>query len=239
MTIITMNEAPETDASAPPLVKEARVWRDNGWTARVIKNEDDEGWAAKMILDVEVEPVLVSPWTMGRDKKNPKPLDPAAFNTLVKTASEFRLRQEQQLHAAHHQGVTVNVQSERVTFPKKHSAVSMPKCKKCSMMLLEIESLRGEQLGWEAEAHWLAWPSVQLPGNGIELRLGVSTQTGALGQVLSQQSIGVVVDATLPSAVRIGKVHLHTGGLGQPLVLGHFSSLIIGLRPAQGGRRLA
>ena len=95
MTINTMNVAAETDTAAPALVKEARLWRDNGWTARVIKNEDDEGWAVEMILDGEVEPVLVGPWTMGRDKKNPKPLDASAFNTLVKTASEFRLRQEQ------------------------------------------------------------------------------------------------------------------------------------------------
>ena len=110
-----MNEAAETDAPAPTLVREARLWCNNGWTARVIKNEDDEGWAVEMILDGEVEPALVGPWTMGRDKKNPKPLDPAAFNTLVKTASEFRLRQEQQLRAAHHQSVTINAQSGQIS----------------------------------------------------------------------------------------------------------------------------
>jgi len=110
-----MDDAAETETTAPASVKEARVWRDNGWSARVIKNEDDEGWAVEMTLEGEVEPVLVGPWTMGRDKKNPKPLDPAAFNTLVKTASEFRLRQEQQLHAAHHQSITVNAQSGRIS----------------------------------------------------------------------------------------------------------------------------
>jgi hypothetical protein len=115
MTINTMDEAADTDSTAPAFVKEARLWRDNGWTARVIKNEDDEGWAVEMILGGEVEPVLVGPWTMGRDKKNPKPLDPAAFNTLVKTASEFRLRQEQQLRAAHHQSVTVNAQAGQIS----------------------------------------------------------------------------------------------------------------------------
>ncbi len=109
-----MDDAAESDFPATASVKEARVWRDNGWTARVVKNEDDEGWAVEMILEGEVEPVLVGPWTMGRDKRNPKPLDPAAFNTLVKTASEFRLRQEQQLHAAHHQSVTVNALSGQI-----------------------------------------------------------------------------------------------------------------------------
>ena len=53
-------------------VHEARRWVDNGWTARVIKNEDDDGWAVAMTRDGEREPALVGPWTMGRDKKNPK-----------------------------------------------------------------------------------------------------------------------------------------------------------------------
>ncbi len=60
-----------------------------------------------MIKDGEREPALIGPWTMGRDKKNPKPLDGNAFITLVKTASEFVRRHEQQLHASLHQSVTV------------------------------------------------------------------------------------------------------------------------------------
>jgi hypothetical protein len=79
---------------------EPRLWRDNGCTAQVIKNEDDEGWAVAMFKAGESEPALVGPWTMGRDKKNPKPLDVNAFNTLVKTASEVIRRHEQQLHAS-------------------------------------------------------------------------------------------------------------------------------------------
>jgi hypothetical protein len=90
------------------------LWRDNGWTARVIKNEDDEGWAVEMIKDGEAEPALVGPWTMGRDKKNPKPLDVAAFNTLVKTAAEVLRRHEQQLHAQQHRNVSVTVRGRRV-----------------------------------------------------------------------------------------------------------------------------
>jgi hypothetical protein len=52
-------------------IHEDRVWRDAHWTARVIKNEDDDGWAVAMYLDGGSEPALVGPWTMGRDKKNP------------------------------------------------------------------------------------------------------------------------------------------------------------------------
>ena len=112
---------PQTDLNGEfssedlPKTQEARLWRGDGWTARVIKNEDDDGWAVAMIRDGEPEPALVGPWTMGRDKKNPKPLDVNAFNTLVKTASEFVRRHEQQLHATLHQRITVSVRSARIT----------------------------------------------------------------------------------------------------------------------------
>lgn len=117
MPFMTLIPAPASEtAAADPTdaVKEPRLWRDGGWTARVIKNEDDDGWAVEMMLDGEPEPALVGPWTMGRDKKNPKPLDVAAFNTLVKTAAEVLRRHEQQLHALHHKSVEVTAPSGRV-----------------------------------------------------------------------------------------------------------------------------
>ena len=73
----------------------------------MIKNEDDDGWAVEMTKDGEPEPALVGPWTMGRDKKNPKPLDATAFSTLVKTAHEVRRRHEQHVHATLHKKVVV------------------------------------------------------------------------------------------------------------------------------------
>src|SRR5215217_3379353 len=97
-----------TDPAAS--IHEDRLWRDNGWTAQVIKNDDDEGWAVAMIKDGEPEPALVGPWTMGRDKKNPKPLDISAFHTLVKTANEVLRRHEQQLHARLHKSVRVTTE---------------------------------------------------------------------------------------------------------------------------------
>jgi hypothetical protein len=99
----------------PDTIHEPRLWQDYGWTARVVKNNDDEGWAVEMSKLGATEPALIGPWTMGRDKKNPKPLDTNAFHTLVKTASEFVRRQEQQQHALHHQSVVVNAASGRVT----------------------------------------------------------------------------------------------------------------------------
>lgn len=76
--------------------------------ARVIPNDDDDGWAVEMLKDGESEPALVGPWTMGRDKKNPKPLDRNAFNTLVKTATEVLQRHAQQRRAQLHRSVTVS-----------------------------------------------------------------------------------------------------------------------------------
>lgn len=95
-------------------IHEPTLWRDDGWTARVIKNEDDDGWAVAMTQCGQAEPALVGPWTMGRDKKNPKPLDTAAFSTLVKTASEVLRRHEQQRHAALHREVQVDAPAGRV-----------------------------------------------------------------------------------------------------------------------------
>lgn len=95
-------------------IHEDRLWSDGPWTARVIKNEDDDGWAVAMHLDGATEPALVGPWTMGRDKKNPKPLDTAAFNTLVKTAKEVIRRSEQQLHVQLNKNLTVTMDGRRI-----------------------------------------------------------------------------------------------------------------------------
>lgn len=137
-----------TDNTAEP-IHQARVWSDERWTARVIKNEDDDGWAVAMLLHGESEPALVGPWTMGRDKKNPKPLDGNAFITLVKTAGEFVRRSEQQLHASLHQSLSVEGPAGRVT------------------VMLDIEpdednpsaSLRAQDEGGELLAQWKVDPS--------------------------------------------------------------------------------
>ncbi|MES1265309.1 MAG: hypothetical protein ABUU24_06620, partial [Variovorax sp.] len=96
------------------LIQQPTLWSDERWTARVIKNEDDDGWAVSMTRQGDPEPALVGPWTMGRDKKNPKPLDAPAFHTLVKTASEVLRRHEQQLHARLNKSVSLGAGSERV-----------------------------------------------------------------------------------------------------------------------------
>ena len=49
-------------------IAEPTLWRKNGWTARVIPNEGDEGWAVEIRKEGLSEPALISPWVMGRDK---------------------------------------------------------------------------------------------------------------------------------------------------------------------------
>jgi hypothetical protein len=86
--------------------RDPRRWEQDGWIAQVIKNEDDDGWAVSMTRVGDDEPALVGPWTMGRDKRNPKPLDHPAFMTLVKTASEVLLRHQQAARARLHKTLT-------------------------------------------------------------------------------------------------------------------------------------
>jgi hypothetical protein len=86
---------------------EAREWSGEGWTARVLKNEDDDGWAVSMTRDGDPEPALVSPWVMGRDKKNPKPLNTTDFKTLLKAARDVIARHESSERARLHKSVEV------------------------------------------------------------------------------------------------------------------------------------
>ncbi len=86
---------------------DGRTWSGEEWTAVVRKNEDDEGWAVAMTRDGDAEPVLVGPWTMGRDKKNPKPLNASDFKTLLKGARDVMTRHEAHAYAQMHKSVTV------------------------------------------------------------------------------------------------------------------------------------
>ncbi|WP_230976217.1 hypothetical protein [Pseudothauera nasutitermitis] len=105
----------EDEPAEEGTVCEDRHWCRDGWTARVVESQDGDGWAVSMSQDGEHEPVLVCPWTMGRDKKNPKPLDQAAFLALVKSATEVLQRQQQQLRARLHKQIHVAGEDGEVT----------------------------------------------------------------------------------------------------------------------------
>lgn len=99
-----MNDALDDETSDP------RRWKKDGWIAKVVKNLDDDGWAVEMTPVGASEPALVGPWTMGRDKKNPKPLDQPSFLTLVKTANEVLLRHAQAARARLHKSISFDAE---------------------------------------------------------------------------------------------------------------------------------
>ena len=73
-------------------------------------------------------------------------------------------------------------------------------------------------------------------GDGVQLALGVARQVRALGPVLAQQAIRILVGSALPRAVGIGKEDLDREPLGPRLVLGPlFASIIRPGVPQQDG----
>ncbi|MBK5912951.1 hypothetical protein [Rhodocyclus purpureus] len=90
------DSASDESASADAALREDRLWQEGFWTARVVRSED-EGWAVEVLHGDASEPVHVAPWPVARDGLEPKPLDQAAFASLVKAAGEALLRHERQL----------------------------------------------------------------------------------------------------------------------------------------------
>ncbi len=76
-------------------------WSDKGWTAEVVPNVNGGGWALAMTRDGHDEPTLVVPWVMGRNKKDPKPLNKMDFTTQLKAARDFLSRRQQQRSQGH------------------------------------------------------------------------------------------------------------------------------------------
>ena len=83
------------------------TWQDRGWIAQIIENEDGGGWAVAMTREGDTEPVYIAPWTMGRNKIDPKPLDQNSFSTWVKSASEFLMRAQRQVRDKNRQSFTI------------------------------------------------------------------------------------------------------------------------------------
>ncbi|HEU4409189.1 MAG TPA: hypothetical protein VFS43_28280 [Polyangiaceae bacterium] len=130
---------------------EVREWSGEGWTARVLKNEDDDGWAVSMTRDGDPEPALVSPWVMGRDKKNPKPLNAGDFKTLLKAARDVIARHEQSERARLHKSVDVtDASGQRVRVD-----LDVVPDEDDPHALLSAYDAAGEQLGQaRVEANW-------------------------------------------------------------------------------------
>jgi hypothetical protein len=88
-------------------------------------------------------------------------------------------------------------------------------------------------LGRRREVEALAWALVELVGDGVEFELGDLAEVGALGEVLAQQPVGVLIGAALPGGVRIAEVDLDVGADVDWLLVAQLGSLVPGQRTAQ------
>jgi hypothetical protein len=79
----------------------------------------------------------------------------------------------------------------------------------------------------------LARPGVEGQRYRLESILAVSAQVGALREILAQQSVGVLICAPLPRAMRVTKIDGQACVDLQPWVLRHFRSLIPGQRSSE------
>lgn len=69
---------------------------------------------------------------------------------------------------------------------------------------------------------------VERCGNGVELGPGPSREVGAFGKVLAEDSVGVLVGATLPGTVRVREEHRNPGRCRERGVGGEFLALVPG-----------
>lgn len=65
-------------------------------------------------------------------------------------------------------------------------------------------------------------------GFKVQVQVRLSRQIRALGQVLAQQAVCILIGPALRGAVRIGKEHLECELLSQTFVFGHLFALIVG-----------
>ena len=75
----------------------------------------------------------------------------------------------------------------------------------------------------------LSRPVVGFVGDGVEVVLAVSGKVCALGEVLAQQAVGVLVGVALPWAVRVAEVDLHVQGGGDSAMQGRLAALVPGV----------
>ena len=60
-------------------------------------------------------------------------------------------------------------------------------------------------------SRWFSRASVERVGGSVEVALGESGHIGALGEVLAEQTVGVLFRAPLPRRLRVTEVDLDAG----------------------------
>ena len=88
---------------------------------------------------------------------------------------------------------------------------------------------------WSVKAQSFPRPLIELQSDDVELCLGVLREIRTFGEVLPQQSVGILVGAALPGTLRIAEVHLDVGRHREAFVLRHLKAPI----PGEGATQLA
>ena len=105
------------------------------------------------------------------------------------------------------------------------TAVSTGRCNTCVKSLCR-----------RFELQRFAGPFVELPCHLVQMRLRVYRQVGALGEVLSEQAVGVLVGSALPRTSRVTEVNIDVGRQAKPPMIREFLAPIPGQRFVQLGR---
>ena len=91
-----------------------------------------------------------------------------------------------------------------------------------------------EFLSWGLSVQDDAGSAVEAVLDGLDLGVGDGGEAGALGEVVADQAVGVLVGGALPGAVGVGEVDRDVGGSGEGGVLGHLAALVPGDRGPYG-----
>lgn len=85
-----------------------------------------------------------------------------------------------------------------------------------------------QHLNGEFPAQCLSRSGIEQVGNLVQPLLAHQRQIGALGQVLPEQAVRVLVTAPLLRAVRVSEVDLHSCARCQLRMPGHLAALVMG-----------
>src|SRR6266403_2370872 len=72
-----------------------------------------------------------------------------------------------------------------------------------------------KSLCWGFKLQGLTWSFVELTSHFVQIGLRMHRQVGAFRKVLSQQTIGVLIRAALPRALRVAEVDIDVGRQGK------------------------
>src|SRR5712671_6456788 len=96
-----------------------------------------------------------------------------------------------------------------------------------------------KSLCWGFKLQGLTWPFVELTSHFVQIGLRMHRQVGALRKVLSQQTIGVLIRAALPWALRIAKINVDVCRQREPSMVRKFLATVPGQRFIQLARSLS